>query len=158
MGRVALVFDQIELNWTGSSTKTVQIPIPVSPKNVSTKFTIRIAGHVNGTKYVYERKQWSDTRVVRAQLGPVPVTISSAGGTYHTLSSLFGTEDVGGNEYTLGGAVGSASSLTFTPDDVTITGQVNLQSSGSITSSPVIGNGITSHAEVNTSGLDIHTN
>ena len=63
-----------------------------------------------------------------------------------------------GNEYTFGGAVGSASSLTFTPDDVTITGQVNLVSPGSITSSPVIGNGITSHAEVSTSGLDIHTN
>lgn len=377
VGRLAMVFDQTELNWTDGSTKTVQIPIPVSPKNVSTKFTIRIAGHVNGTKYVYERKQSSDTRVVRAQLGPVPVTINSGGGDYHTRCSLFGTENVGGtdyfkianaidfklmckaissswtlygssttysqsnyrlqndinmsdvevcsmngmgdptdgntidggnhtvsnlvvtpynvwanhhglllspnkatlkdltisgltiigegsstidnyaaignylqsgssltidnvtvtgyriqpagtsnayvggfvgdmsgdvsisnssltfaehtversgtfrvggiagsgssctltvssttvdfnnvtfrktessNTYTFGGAVGSASSLTFTPNDVTITGQVNLQSSGSITSSPVIGNGITSHAEVNTSGLDIHTN
>ena len=371
-GRVAMVFDQTELNWTASDIKSVQVPVP--PTGVDTKYTIRVVGHYNGTKAVYERKQTSNTRVVRATMGDVPVNIrSNANEGYTTFSSLFETETVAGTDYfkianaidfklmckaissswtlygsstpysqsnyrlqndidmsgmevcsmnglngstidggshtvsslvvtpfnvwanhhgllyspdnvtlkdlsidgltikggssstvnnyaalgnnlqsgsnltidnvtvtgyriqpagtpyayiggfvgstsgdvtisnssltfathevaksgtfcvggiaggcssctltvsdvtvdfnnatfrqtetgstyTFGGAVGSASSLTFTPDDVTITGQVNLQSSGSITSSPVIGNGITSHAEVNTSGLDIHTN
>ena len=97
-GRVAMVFDQTELNWTATDTKTVQVPVP--PTGVDTKYTVRVVGHYNGSKIVFERKQTSATRVVRAQIGDVPVNIrSNASEGYTSLSSLFGTENVGGTDY-----------------------------------------------------------
>lgn len=95
--RVAMVFDQTELNWTDASTQTVHLPVPPSP--MDTKYTIRIAGHVNGKKYVYERKQPSSSRVVRAVLGYVPVEITSIPNAYTTTGALFATEEVGGINY-----------------------------------------------------------
>lgn len=93
ISHLEMVFDKTELEWTSSGTKTVQIPIPVTVQNANTKFKIRVAGHIHGTKRVYERTQSTAGRVLRAKLGYADVDMSSY--SYTTSGPLFSTDHEG---------------------------------------------------------------
>ena len=78
------------------STGTVQIPIPVMNGNVN--FTVKVEGHVEGTKHTFERTQNTGGHLGRAELGIVTVDINE-GQPNVTTSALFPTTIIGGTAY-----------------------------------------------------------
>ncbi len=78
------------------STGTVQIPIPVLTGNVN--FTVKVEGHVEGTKYTFERTQNTGGHLGRAELGTVTVDLNE-GQPNVTLSALFSTSTIEGVTY-----------------------------------------------------------
>lgn len=78
------------------STGTVQIPIPVMNGNVN--FTVKVEGHVEGTKHTFERTQSTGGHLGRAELGIVAVDLNE-GQPNVTTSALFPTTIIGGTTY-----------------------------------------------------------
>lgn len=78
------------------STGTVQIPIPVMNGNVN--FTVKVEGHVEGTKHTFERTQSTGGHLGRAELGIVAVDLNEGQPNVAT-SALFQTTTVGGTTY-----------------------------------------------------------
>lgn len=78
------------------STGTVQIPIPVLTGNVN--FTVKVEGHVEGTKHTFVRTQSTGGHLGRAELGTVSVDLNE-GQPNVTTSALFPTTVVGGVTY-----------------------------------------------------------
>lgn len=78
------------------STGTVQVPIPVLAGNVN--FTVKVEGHVEGTKHTFERTQSTGGHLGRAELGIVAVDLNEGQPNVAT-SALFQTTTVGGTTY-----------------------------------------------------------
>lgn len=78
------------------STGTVQVPIPVLAGNVN--FTVKVEGHVEGTKHTFERTQSTGGHLGRAELGIVAVDLNE-GQPNVTTSALFPTTIIGGTTY-----------------------------------------------------------
>lgn len=78
------------------STGTVQIPIPVLTGNVN--FTVKVEGHIEGTKHTFERTQSTGGHLGRAELGTVTVDLNE-GQPNVTTSALFPTTIIGGVTY-----------------------------------------------------------
>lgn len=78
------------------SVGTVQIPIPVMNGNVN--FTVKVEGHVEGTKHTFERTQSTGGHLGRAELGIVTVDLNEGQPNVAT-SALFQTTTVGGTTY-----------------------------------------------------------
>lgn len=78
------------------STGTVQVPIPVLTGNVN--FTVKVEGHLEGTKHTFERTQSTGGHLGRAEMGTVAVDLNE-GQPNVTTSALFPTTTVGGITY-----------------------------------------------------------
>lgn len=78
------------------SSGTVQIPIPVLTGNVN--FTVKVEGHVEGTKHTFERTQSTGGHLGRAEIGTVTVDLNE-GQPNVTTSALFPTTIIGGVAY-----------------------------------------------------------
>ena len=88
---VQMLFDQQSF-----STGMVQIPIPVLTGNVN--FIVRVEGHVQGTKYTFERVQSTGGHLGRGELGNVMVNLNE-GQIGVTTSALFSSRTVGNKTY-----------------------------------------------------------
>ena len=88
---VQMLFDQQDF-----SSGTVQIPIPVLVGNVN--FIVKVEGHVQGTKYTFERTQSTGGHLGRGELGQVIVNLNE-GQVGVTTSALFPRRIIGGRTY-----------------------------------------------------------
>ena len=80
----------------GMNVSTVQIPIPVLAGNLN--FVVKVEGHVEGTKYIFERTQNTGGHLGRGVLGNVTVNLNE-GQTGVTTSALFPTTTIGTKTY-----------------------------------------------------------
>ncbi len=88
---VQLLFDRYSF-----SMGTVQIPVPVLSGNVN--FIVKVEGHVQGTKYTFERAQSTGGHLGRGELGNVTVNLNE-GQVGVTTSALFPTRTIGTKTY-----------------------------------------------------------